>query len=138
MADRKEEIIRASIKIFAAKGYYNTHIADIVGEVGIAKGTFYLYFNSKKDLFVSLINRFDQIFLHAFDTKSFAVTDKNIQSFFYRLLKSLFMLYQKHEDLSIIISREAVTVNKEFSQKFKEMDQKRFERLRVLFDFFEG
>lgn len=45
------------------------------------------------------------------------------------------MLYQKHEDLSIIISREAVTVNKEFSQKFKEMDQKRFERLRVLFDF---
>lgn len=57
MADRREEIIEAGIEIFSAKGYYNTHIADIVELVGIAKGTFYLYFKSKKELFVALIKK---------------------------------------------------------------------------------
>ncbi len=57
MRERREEIMDAAVEIFACKGYYNTKIADIVEAVGIAKGTFYLYFKSKKALFLALIKK---------------------------------------------------------------------------------
>jgi len=135
VADRREEIIQAGIEIFAAKGYYNTHIAEIVESVGIAKGTFYLYFNSKKDLFISLIKRFEDIFLELFDIDILVAETEDLKSFFNKLLKKIFSLYKEHKNLSIIILREAVAVNEKFREEFKEMDARRFKRINNLYQF---
>ncbi|MGM0498994.1 MAG: TetR/AcrR family transcriptional regulator [Bacillota bacterium] len=135
MADRREEIIQAGIEIFAAKGYYNTHIAEIVESVGIAKGTFYLYFNSKKDLFVSLIKRYEDIFLNLFDIDIVAAETEDLRLFFSELLKKIFSLYKENENLSIIILREAVAVNEKFKEEFKEMEARRFQRINNLYQF---
>jgi AcrR family transcriptional regulator len=135
VADRREEIIQAGIEIFAAKGYYNTHIAEIVESVGIAKGTFYLYFNSKKDLFVSLIKRYEDIFLDLFDIDILAAETEDLRLFFSELLKKIFSLYKKNENLSIIILREAVAVNDKFREEFKEMEARRFQRINSLYQF---
>lgn len=135
MADRREEIIQAGIEIFAAKGYYNTHIAEIVESVGIAKGTFYLYFNSKKDLFVSLIKRYEDIFLNLFDVDIVAAETEDLRLFFSELLKKIFSLYKENENLSIIILREAVAVNEKFKEEFKEMEARRFQRINNLYQF---
>src|SRR5690606_17555491 len=40
----------AAIKCFATKGFHSTSIQDIVDEVGIAKGSLYIYFKSKDEL----------------------------------------------------------------------------------------
>jgi len=135
VADRREEIIQAGIEIFAAKGYYNTHIAEIVESVGIAKGTFYLYFNSKKDLFISLIRRFEDIFLELFEIDILVAETEDLKSFFSKLLKKIFSLYKEHKNLSIIILREAVAVNEKFREEFKEMDARRFKRINNLYQF---
>ncbi|CCU80187.1 Transcriptional regulator, TetR family [Halanaerobium saccharolyticum subsp. saccharolyticum DSM 6643] len=135
MADRREEIIQAGIEIFAAKGYYNTHIAEIVESVGIAKGTFYLYFNSKNDLFISLIRRFEDIFLELFEIDILVAETEDLKSFFSKLLKKIFSLYKEHKNLSIIILREAVAVNEKFREEFKEMDARRFKRINNLYQF---
>jgi AcrR family transcriptional regulator len=135
VADRREEIIQAGIEIFAAKGYYNTHIAEIVESVGIAKGTFYLYFNSKKDLFISLIKRYEDIFLELFDIDILVAETEDLKSFFNKLLKKIFSLYKENENLSIIILREAVAVNEKFREEFKEMDARRFKRINNLYQF---
>ena len=135
MADRREEIIQAGIEVFAAKGYYNTHISEIVESVGIAKGTFYLYFNSKKDLFVSLINRYEDIFLDLFDIDILAAETEDLRLFFSELLKKIFSLYKENENLSIIILREAVAVNEKFREEFKEMEARRFKRINNLYQF---
>ena len=135
MADRREEIIQAGIEVFAAKGYYNTHIAEIVESVGIAKGTFYLYFNSKKDLFVSLINRYEDIFLDLFDIDILAAETEDLRLFFSELLKKIFSLYKENKNLSIIILREAVAVNEKFREEFKEMEARRFKRINNLYQF---
>lgn len=96
MADRREEIIQAGIEIFSKKGYYNTHIADIVKVVGIAKGTFYLYFKSKKSLFITLIERFEQIFSNVFNFDQ--LKEKNNLKFFLNdLLRKIFELYKKKQ-----------------------------------------
>lgn len=55
--DKREAILRAAIKVFAGKGYFNSKVADIAGEAGIADGTVYLYFKSKDEILHSIFDR---------------------------------------------------------------------------------
>ena len=55
--DKREAILRAAIKVFARRGYFNAKVADIAGEAGIADGTVYLYFKSKDDVLHSIFDR---------------------------------------------------------------------------------
>lgn len=57
IADKREAILRAAIKVFAQKGYFNSKVADIAKEAGIADGTVYLYFKSKDEILHSIFDR---------------------------------------------------------------------------------
>ena len=54
---RKTEIIDAAEKLFASKGYDKATVNDILSANGIAKGTFYYYFNSKEEVLDAIIKR---------------------------------------------------------------------------------
>src|SRR6476659_7444383 len=55
--DKYEAILRAAIKVFAGKGYFNSKVADIAAEAGIADGTVYLYFKGKDQILHSIFDR---------------------------------------------------------------------------------
>ncbi len=55
--DKHEAILRAAITVFAEKGYFNSKVADIASEAGVADGTVYLYFKSKEEILHSIFNR---------------------------------------------------------------------------------
>ncbi len=57
VVDKREAILRAAIKVFAQKGYFNSKVADIAGAAGIADGTVYLYFKSKDEILHSIFDR---------------------------------------------------------------------------------
>lgn len=46
--------MEAAIGLFAEKGYDDTSVEEISQKAGVSKGTFYLYFGSKKDLALAL------------------------------------------------------------------------------------
>ncbi|UJL45544.1 TetR family transcriptional regulator [Virgibacillus sp. NKC19-16] len=50
----KEKITEQSILLFEKKGFSVTSIQDIVNELGVTKGTFYYYFNSKEQLLMDI------------------------------------------------------------------------------------
>src|SRR5438132_1036157 len=54
---RRKQVLQHAKRIFARKGYHHTNIADIVARARIARGTFYLYFRNKKDLFEELLEQ---------------------------------------------------------------------------------
>lgn len=56
-AARREEILDAARRVFAARGFRGTTIADIAEDAGIALGTIYLYFSSKEEVFGALQQR---------------------------------------------------------------------------------
>ena len=60
---KKEQIMDKALEMFSRNGFTNTKVSEITDELGVAKGTFYLYFNSKKDLFVECISRLTKIVL---------------------------------------------------------------------------
>ncbi|HSK71485.1 MAG TPA: TetR/AcrR family transcriptional regulator [Pyrinomonadaceae bacterium] len=57
VTDKRGAILRAAIKVFARKGYFNSKVADIAKEAGIADGTVYLYFKSKDEILHSVFDR---------------------------------------------------------------------------------
>ena len=58
--ERKTKILESAVKLFKEKGYEHTVVSDIVKEAGIAQGTFYLYYKSKDDIFVAVLEHFQE------------------------------------------------------------------------------
>lgn len=54
---REGEILDAARQIFARKGFDETRIQDVADASGIAKGTVYLYFRSKEELYWATVRR---------------------------------------------------------------------------------
>lgn len=57
IVDKREAILRAAIKVFARRGYFNSKVADVAKEAGIADGTVYLYFKSKDEILHSIFDK---------------------------------------------------------------------------------
>jgi len=51
----RQRILEAAERVFGEKGYFPASIADITREAGVAQGTFYVYFRSKRDVFVEVL-----------------------------------------------------------------------------------
>jgi len=58
--ERKSEILNTAQMLFYKNGYESTSVADVIDAVNIAKGTFYHYFKSKRDLLDQIIARVSQ------------------------------------------------------------------------------
>lgn len=56
-SSKPEAILGAAARVFAAKGYHGSLIADVARAAGVAVGTVYLYFEGKEDLLVTLVRR---------------------------------------------------------------------------------
>lgn len=67
--DRRRKIIANAARLFADKGYHGTTVDEIVQATGIAKGTFYLYFESKEELLVEVIENLIDETLRKIDDK---------------------------------------------------------------------
>jgi TetR/AcrR family fatty acid metabolism transcriptional regulator len=50
VADKRNEILKAAIEVFAHKGFNSASINEVASKAGVASGTVYLYFKSKDDL----------------------------------------------------------------------------------------
>jgi AcrR family transcriptional regulator len=79
-SDLREKIIQAAIESFAQTGFDRTKMEDIAKRLGLSKGTIYLYFNSKEDLFLVICEHYlkavrDQQYSAIFSKKEDLVLD---------------------------------------------------------------
>jgi AcrR family transcriptional regulator len=55
---RRGQILKAAMEIFSRKGYAATTIPEIARAAGVAAGTIYIYYTSKRELFIAVIKNF--------------------------------------------------------------------------------
>ena len=57
-SERRAQILARARDVFARHGYHAATVDDIVAAAGVARGTFYLYFEDKRAVFAELVDRF--------------------------------------------------------------------------------
>ena len=62
--EKRDALLRAAVRVFARRGFFNAQVADVARVAGVAAGTVYLYFRSKDHLLTSI---FDRIMREAID-----------------------------------------------------------------------
>lgn len=67
LADTRELLLRTGLEVLTEKGFSATGIDEILSRVGVPKGSFYHYFDSKKDFGLRLIERYAQFFAKKLD-----------------------------------------------------------------------
>jgi len=56
--ETRQKIIEAAEALFAEKGYHKTNALEIAARAGVATGSFYGYFNNKKEVLIEAIRNF--------------------------------------------------------------------------------
>jgi len=56
--ETRNRIIEAAKKLFSEKGFYRTNTKEIAKEAGVAVGSFYMYFEDKKPLFLEIFRSY--------------------------------------------------------------------------------
>lgn len=62
-ADRRKQILKAAVEVFAERGFHRTRVSDIAKRAGVAYGLIYHYFDSKDDVLNSVFEENWAVFL---------------------------------------------------------------------------
>jgi AcrR family transcriptional regulator len=66
---REQQILNAALKVFSNKGFAEANITEIAQEAGVAEGTIYNYYRSKRELLIAVVKTFviTESFLNLFE-----------------------------------------------------------------------
>lgn len=120
---RRAEILDTAEAVFAEKGYHATRISDIIHAAGIARGTFYLYFESKSAIFLELIEAMTaelRTTVVGVDTTAGAAP---IQDQLVETVSRIVRAVSEHKALTRILLREAVGLDAGVDAKLREFYQ---------------
>lgn len=108
----KEELKEIGEKIFSEKGYFLTKVSDIVKKAGVSQGTFYLNYDSKKELFLDILKDFNNSIVKVLDDNS--LKNLNPKEALVLSQKLLFSFFMENKRTTSLIYREGY-VEKDFS-----------------------
>lgn len=119
--ERRAQLITAARDVFAAKGYHEATVDDITRAAGVAKGTFYLYFQEKREIYHELVRSFLQ---HITDIgASVAREVKTPKDFFARTEQAtseLLRVFIEHFPLARLAYRESMGINPELDRMLRQ------------------
>jgi len=114
---RRAAVLAVARRIFSQKGYHDTSIHQIIEAAAIARGTFYLYFESKRAIFDELLGGLFttlQAQVHRIEVGPNAPAPvEQMHATVDRVLKTLL----DNREMARILLREAVGIDSDFDRK---------------------
>jgi AcrR family transcriptional regulator len=123
---RRGELLRAATRVFARKGYWAASISDIIQAAGVARGTFYLYFRGKQDVFVAIVDNFraeQKRLLQERGPEEGPVTLENSRARIRATVLSWLQFYFRNLDAASISIRDANRIDPTAARKREELRQ---------------
>jgi AcrR family transcriptional regulator len=119
---RRQSILDAATTVFARKGYRHASVADIIETAGIARGTFYLYFQSKQEIFLALIDRwFEDLTRHLDESVDLPCSTHEFACQKRAGLRGAFEFFRERRELALIVLREAVAIDDRFEERMEQL-----------------
>lgn len=103
--ETKAKLVEAAKVLFIEKGYYKTHGPEIAARAGLATGTFYSYFNDKKDVLFELLRQFYQ---QAID-RALSIADRNFlisgdgRKIIHQVIQTLYTVHAEQQEFHMAI-----------------------------------
>ncbi|RPF50600.1 TetR/AcrR family transcriptional regulator [Aquisalibacillus elongatus] len=115
--ETRKKILATAEEIFGEKGYFETSVVDITQRAGVAQGTFYKYFPTKKDIYDELVYQLSRdlrlyIKEHMDRSEDFETTQRQGYLAFFKWVKN-------HQNLYSVI-QQAVLVDPEIYRWYYE------------------
>ncbi|GAB33624.1 TetR/AcrR family transcriptional regulator [Gordonia otitidis] len=102
----RTDLLSSAADVFASRGYAHTTIADITDAAGVSRASFYLYFTSRSDVFVSVAGSVRDDFLAAHEIPD---VDESDPVELGRASSAAFLTaYARHLDLMTVIEHQAL------------------------------
>lgn len=109
--NKKEDIIKVTAKLFSQKSFHDVKMDEIAEELGIAKGTIYLYFKSKEKLYLEILEESYEA-IEALLENEIAIDEPSPVKL-KKVLGIIFGFYRKNLDVLKILSRDETHLIKE-------------------------
>ena len=94
---KKQLIITTALEIFARKGYFNTSSNEIAAQAGVSIGSFYAYFKDKKQLFLEVMDYYNELITNEIKPSG-TLEDDNIEEYLFDLINSILQAHKIHPD----------------------------------------
>lgn len=101
---QREAILGAAIMVFSRKGFHKSSVEEIARRAGVGKGTIYLYFGGKSELFGAAVIEGVETFIEKL--RSELESDLPFPEHFKQLVASSVSYYLKYGDLTRIFNNE--------------------------------
>jgi TetR/AcrR family transcriptional regulator len=101
---RKNEIMEAGLQLFAEKDYHEVTVDEIAERVGLSKGTLYLYFKNKEDLFFSIVQGKADLFYERLHTAT--VCDKSFAECLHGFVYTFLSFFEEYKPYFKIIQSD--------------------------------
>jgi AcrR family transcriptional regulator len=123
--ERREALKAAAIEVFAAHGYRDAKVSDIVEQVGVAQGTFYLYYDGKQQLFEEILNDFLSLVLETIGNWEPGALDtrRALRRELTRVGRRLTDVLREHRELTSIFFRESLSSTSEFESMVRDFHE---------------
>lgn len=114
---RRRAVLDASLRVFSERGYHATRIADLIEAAGIARGTFYLYFESKNAIFHELL---DELLARVRASVEGVDTGANappLRDQLLAIVRRVLATFHEHPALTRLVLRSAPGLDEEVDRK---------------------
>ena len=97
---KREHVIRCAVSAFARQGYKQASISRIVADAGIAKGSFYQYFEGKDDLFIHIVvTEIGGVKQNIYDQERGRLSEMNLSQFLRHIAKAQLEAFRGQPEL---------------------------------------
>src|SRR5215831_5456026 len=119
--ERRAQLVTAARDVFGQKGYHAATVDDITRAAGVAKGTFYLYFEEKREIYYELVRTFLQ---HVKDIGASVAKEVHTPQQFYERCElaaaELLRVFIDHFSLARLAYRESMSLDAELERMLRE------------------
>jgi AcrR family transcriptional regulator len=118
-AVRRQQLLDAAVWAFARKGFRHAQVSDIIARAGVARGTFYLHFASKQQVFLAIVEDFQRRLNDAFqaiDEAALRARQESPQAILKASFKSWLGFFARHQEMARVMLREAAAIDPRFDE----------------------
>lgn len=114
--ERRATLVSAARDVFAQKGYHATTVDDITRAAGVAKGTFYLYFQEKREVYYEVVRSFLQLIKDIGRSVGESRAGDDFMSRTERAAHELMKVFVDNHEMARLAYRESMGLDRELEQ----------------------